>query len=71
MELTLKVWKRGAPGGTVCSRLFPMGAHDKKEKVSKPQTSKHIPLEMGTGGGGGGSKKGGSGGKSLLKIKWN
>ena len=36
---------------------------DKKEKVSKPQISRQIPLEMGTGGGGGGGKKGGSGGK--------
>ena len=34
----------------------------KKEKASKPQIEKQIPLEMGSGGGGGG-KKGGSGGK--------
>ena len=34
----------------------------KKEKVSKPQIEKQIPLEMGTGSGGGG-KKGGSSGK--------
>ena len=34
---------------------------DKKEKVSKPQIGRQIPLEMGTGGGGG--KKGGNGGK--------
>ena len=34
---------------------------DRKEKVSKPQISRQIPLEMGTGGGGG--KKGGNGGK--------
>ena len=56
MELAFKVWERGAPGGTVCSRLFPMEPTtktDKKEKVSKPQISKQIPLEMGTGGGGG------------------
>ena len=36
---------------------------DRKEKVSKPQTGKQIPLEMGTGGGGGGGKKGGNGSK--------
>ena len=47
----------------------PTAKTDKKEKVSKPQISKQIPLEMGTGGGGGGGKKGGNGGKSLLKIK--
>ena len=40
----------------------PMGKTAKKEKVSKPQIEKQIPLEMGTGGGGGG-KKGGSGSK--------
>ena len=32
---------------------------DKREKVSKPQVGRQIPLEMGTGGGGG--KKGGNG----------
>ena len=46
---------------------------DKKEKVSKPQISKQIPLEMGTSGGGGGKKEGGSGGKKppedKVKIK--
>ena len=36
---------------------------DKKEKVSKPQIGRQIPLEMVTGGGGGGGKKGGNGGK--------
>ena len=36
---------------------------DKREKVSKPQVGKQIPLEMGTGGGGGGGKKGGNGSK--------
>ena len=36
---------------------------DKKEKVSKPQIGRQIPLEMGTGGGGGGDKKGGNGSK--------
>ena len=35
---------------------------DTKEKVSKPQISGQIPLEMGTSGGGGGGKKGGNGG---------
>ena len=38
----------------------PTAKTDKKEKVSKPQISRQIPLEMGTGGGGGGGKKGGS-----------
>ena len=42
----------------------PTAKTDKKEKVSKPQIRKQIPLEMGTGGGGGGGgKKGASGGK--------
>ena len=36
---------------------------DKKEKVSKPQISRQIPLEIGTGDNGGGGKKGGNGGK--------
>ena len=40
----------------------------KKEKISKPQIDKQIPLEMGTGGGGGG-KKGGSGGKKPPEDK--
>ena len=38
---------------------------DKKGKVSKPQISRFIPLEMGTGGG----KKGGNGGKRLPEDK--
>ena len=42
---------------------------DKKEKVSKPQISRQIPLEMGTGDGGGGGKKGGSGGKKPTEDK--
>ena len=46
----------------------PTNKTDKKEKVSKPQRNKQIPLEMGTGGGGGG-KKGGSGGKKLPEDK--
>ena len=41
---------------------------DKKEKVSKPQISKQILLEMATGGGGGG-KKGGSGDKKPPEDK--
>ena len=41
----------------------PTARTDRKEKVSKPQISRQIPLEMGTGGGGGGGKKGGNGGK--------
>ena len=51
------------------SRWEPTAKTDKKEKVSKPQISRHIPLEMGTGGGGGGGKKGGSGGKKPPKDK--
>ena len=47
----------------------PMAKTDKKEKVSKPQMSRQIPLEMGTGGGGGGGKKGGNGGKKPLEDK--
>ena len=38
----------------------PTAKTDKKEKPSKPQISRQIPLEMGTGGGGRGGKKGGS-----------
>ena len=34
-----------------------------REKVSKPQVGRQIPLKMGTGGGGGGGKKGGNGSK--------
>ena len=34
----------------------PTAKTDKKEKVSKPQINRQIPLEMGTGGGGGGGK---------------
>ena len=42
---------------------------DKREKVSKPQVGRQIPLEMGTGGGGGGGKKGGNGSKRLPEDK--
>ena len=42
---------------------------DRKEKVSKLQIGRQIPLEMGTGGGGGGGKKGEMVAKSPLKIK--
>ena len=68
----MKFWKRGIPRGAVCPRLFPHGSPQiktsKKEKISKPQIDKQIPLEMGTGGGGGG-KKGGSGGKKPPEDK--
>ena len=47
----------------------PTAETDRKEKVSKPQISRQIPLEMGTGGGGGGGKKGEMVTKGLLKIK--
>ena len=42
---------------------------DRKEKASKPQISRQIPFEMGTGGGGGGGKKGGNGGKKPPEDK--
>ena len=45
------------------SQWEPTRKTDRKEKVSKPQISKHIPFEMRTDGGGGGGKKGGSGGQ--------
>ena len=44
-----------------------MNKTNKKEKVSKPQIGKQIPLEMGTGGGGG--KKGGNGGRKPPEDK--
>ena len=47
----------------------PTAKTDKKEKVSKPQISRQIPLEMGTGGGGGVGKKGGSSGKKPPEDK--
>ena len=47
----------------------PTAKTDKKEKVSKPQIGRQIPLEMGTGGGGGGGKKGGNGSKRPLEDK--
>ena len=47
----------------------PTAKTDKKEKVSKPQISRQIPLEMGTGGGDGEVRKGEAVAKSLLKIK--
>ena len=47
----------------------PTAKTDRKEKVSKPQKSRQIPLEMGTGGGGGGGKKGGNGGKKPSEDK--
>ena len=46
----------------------PANKTNKKEKISKPQINKQIPLEMGTGGGGGG-KKGGSDGRKLPEDK--
>ena len=71
MELTLKVWKRGSPGGNSLFKALLHGSLQqkltKKEKVSKPQVSKQVPLEMGTGGGGG--EKGGIGGKKPPEDK--
>ena len=46
----------------------PTNKTNKKEKVSKPQIGKQIPLEMGTGGGGRG-KKGESGGRKPPEDK--
>ena len=46
----------------------PVSKTVRKEKVSKPQIEKQIPLEMGTGGGGG--KKGEVVVKCLLKIEF-
>ena len=45
----------------------PTNKTNKKEKISKPQIGKQIPLKMGTGGGGG--KKGGSGGRKPPEDK--
>ena len=72
MEFTFKIWKRGAPRRAVCtssSPWEPTTKTDKKEKVSKLQIRRQIPLEMGTGGGGGGGKKGGSDGKKPPEDK--
>ena len=46
----------------------PTNGTNKKEKMSKLQIDKQIPLEMGTVGGGGG-KKGGSGGRKPPEDK--
>ena len=46
----------------------PASKTDKKEKLSKTQIDKRIPLEMGTDGGGG-AKKGGSGGRKPPEDK--
>ena len=65
-NLHLKFGKGGSQGGQfvqVSSPWEPTAESDKKEKVSKPQIGRQIPLEMGTGGGGGGGKKGGNGSK--------
>ena len=64
---------KGEPQGELfiqgSSPQEPTTKTDKKEKVSKPQISRQIPLEMGTGGGGGGGKKGKSGGKKPPEDK--
>ena len=66
-------FRKGEPQGEQfvqgSSPQEPTAKTDKKEKVSKPQINKQIPLEMGTGGGGGGGKKGGSGGKKPPEDK--
>ena len=71
-NLHLKFGKRRSQGEQFIqgsSPQEPTGKTDKKEKVSKPQISRQIPLEMGTGEGGGGGKKGGSGGKKHPEDK--
>ena len=65
-NLHLKFGKGGSQGRQFIqgsSPQEPTAKTDRKEKVSKPQIGRQIPLEMGTGGGGGGGKKGGNGGK--------
>ena len=47
----------------------PTAKTDRKEKASKPEIGKQIPLEMGTGAGGGGGKKGGNGDKKPPEDK--
>ena len=72
MEFTFKIWKGESQGEQFIqgsSPREPTTKTDKKEKVSKPQISRQIPLEMGTGKGGGGGKKGGSGGKKPPEDK--
>ena len=76
-----KVWNlhlnfgKGEPQGEQfiqgSSLWDPTAKTDKKEKVSKPQISRQIPLEMDNGGsgGGGGGKKGGSGSKKPPEDK--
>ena len=65
-NLHLKFGKGEPQGGQFVKGSFPREPTtktDRKEKVSKPQIGRQIPLEMGTGGGGGGGKKGGNGSK--------
>ena len=65
-NLHLKFGKEQSQGEQLVQGSFPRESTtktDQKEKVSKPQISRQIPLEMGTGGGGGGDKKGGNGSK--------
>ena len=66
-------FRKGGPQGEQfiqgSSPWEPTAKTDKKEKVSKYQISRQIPLEMGTGGGGGGGKKGGSIGKKPPEDK--
>ena len=65
-NLHLKFGKGESQGEQFAKGSSPWGPTaktDKREKVSKPQVGRQIPLEMGTGGGGGGGKKGGNGSK--------
>ena len=71
-NLHLKFGKRESQGEQFIqgsSSREPTAKTDKKEKVSKPQIGRQIPLEMGTGGGGGGGKKGENGSKRPPKDK--
>ena len=73
-NLHLKFGKGESQGEQFIEGSSPWGSTaktDKKEKVSKPQIGRQIPLEMGTGGGGGGGKKGGNGGRKPPEDKIN
>ena len=74
MEFAFEIWQRGVPGEQFVqgsSPWEPTAKTDKREKVSKSQVDRQIPLEMGTGGGGGGGKKGGNGSKRPPEDKIN
>ena len=71
-NLHLKFGKGESQGDQFIQGSFPQeptAKTDRKEKVSKSQISRQIPLKMGTGGGGGGGKKGGNGDKKPPEDK--